>query len=176
MAVVQLVPSPAADNLLRLVSINVKENGLKFENAYTYYSARRLVLILYNLDAYSKDVVEEKLGPRIDAPERAIKGFLDANNLSTVDQCNIKSDVKGDRYSFLRKIPKRDAEKILQGFDKKNKVSMGQDQKINQHSPDYGYIFVDVSGQNYEVQIRPIPKFADHIVFTNSKKRIKLNG
>lgn len=105
--------APAADNLLRLVSINVKENGLKFENAYTYYSARRLVLILYNLDAYSKDVVEEKLGPRIDAPERAIKGFLDANNLSTVDQCNIKSDVKGDRYSFLRKIPKRDAEKIV---------------------------------------------------------------
>ena len=53
---------------------------------------------------------------------------------------------------------------------------MGQDQNINQHSPDYGYIFVDVSGQNYEVQIRPIPKFADFVVMTNSKKRIKLNG
>ena len=71
---------------------------------------------------------------------------------------------------------KRDAEKILQGFDKKNKVSMGQDQNINQHSPDYGYIFVDVSGQNYEVQIRPIPKFADFVLMSNSKKRIKLNG
>ena len=56
---------------------------------------------------------------------------------------------------------KKDAEKILQGFGKKNTVSMGQDQAINQHSPDYGYIFVDVAGQNYEVQIRPVPRFAN---------------
>ena len=105
--------APAADNLLKLVSNKIKENGLSFDSPHTYYSARRLVLILRNVDAFSKETLEEKLGPRTDAPETAIKGFLDSNNLSTVDQCEIKSGTKGSRYSFHRKIPKRDADKII---------------------------------------------------------------
>ena len=105
--------APAADNLLKLVSNRIKENGLSFDNPHTYYSARRLVLILRNVDAFSIETLEEKLGPRTDAPETAIKGFLDSNNLSTIDQCEIKPGTKGSRYSFHRKIPKRDADKII---------------------------------------------------------------
>jgi len=73
---------------------------------------------------------------------------------------NVHFPVVREKMPTPNKI-KKDAEKILQGFDKKNKVTMGQDQSINSHSPNYGYLFVDMSGQTYEVQIRPIPRFAN---------------
>ena len=50
------------------------------------------------LPARSPDVREEKKGPRVDAPEAAIKGFLKSAGLASVDQAEQRDDKKGAYY------------------------------------------------------------------------------
>ncbi len=53
------------------------------------------------LPARSPDVREERKGPRVDAPEAAIKGFLKSAGLNSVDQAGKRDDKKGTYYVAL---------------------------------------------------------------------------
>jgi glycyl-tRNA synthetase beta chain len=53
------------------------------------------------LPARSPDVREEKKGPRVDAPEAAIKGFLKSAGLASVEQAKQRDDKKGAYYVAL---------------------------------------------------------------------------
>ncbi len=52
----------------------------------TFVSPRHLAIALADLPALQNDVTEEKKGPKIGAPEQAMKGFLNSVGL-TADQC-----------------------------------------------------------------------------------------
>lgn len=87
----------AARDLERLVSEALKANGLAFETARAFAGPRRLALSVTGLPARQPDVTEEKKGPRVGAPEKAIEGFLKSAGVRLAD-CETRSDAKGEFY------------------------------------------------------------------------------
>jgi len=104
----------AAGDLKKLVTDALVEAGLTYEAATEYWTPRRLTLDLRGLTARSADVREERKGPRTDAPEKAIAGFLRGAGLTSVDEAEIQSDPKkGEFYVAVISKPGRDAEEII---------------------------------------------------------------
>ncbi|WP_306045476.1 glycine--tRNA ligase subunit beta [Nioella sp. MMSF_3534] len=102
----------AAEDLKKLVTDALVEAGLTYAGAGAFSTPRRLVLALEGLTAESPDVTEERKGPRVDAPEKALDGFLRATGLSK-DQLEIRDDKKGQTYFAKIVKPGRSAEEIL---------------------------------------------------------------
>ena len=67
--------SKAADDFKRIASKGLNEVGLEFSSAESYVTPRRLALVVYGLPVQKSDVMEERKGPRTDAPAQAIDGF-----------------------------------------------------------------------------------------------------
>jgi glycyl-tRNA synthetase beta chain len=69
---------------------------------------------LRGLTTRSADVSEERKGPRTDAPEKAIAGFLRGAGLESIDQAEVRTDPKkGDFYVAVIEKPGRSAEAII---------------------------------------------------------------
>jgi glycyl-tRNA synthetase beta chain len=88
----------AADDLKRLVSEGLAEGGLSFSSAEAESGPRRLVLHIKGLPARSADVRDERKGPRVGAPEKAVEGFLKSAGLASLSDCETRNDGKGDFY------------------------------------------------------------------------------
>ncbi|HYM19299.1 MAG TPA: glycine--tRNA ligase subunit beta [Micropepsaceae bacterium] len=86
-----------AKDLERLVVGALSDRGLLFEAARSFAGPRRLTLAISGLPAKQPDVSEERKGPRVGAPEKAIEGFLKSAGV-TLDQCQKRADPKGDFY------------------------------------------------------------------------------
>ena len=102
----------AAEDLKKLVTDGLVEAGLTYAGAGAFSTPRRLVLALEGLSAESPTLSEERKGPRADAPEKALEGFLRANGL-TKDQLELRDDKKGQTYFATIVKPGRPAEDIL---------------------------------------------------------------
>ena len=87
----------AAKDLERLVVGALSDRGLLFEGAKAFAGPRRLTLVCAGLPVKQPDVSEEKKGPRINAPEKAIEGFLRSAGV-TLEQCEKRDDGKGEFY------------------------------------------------------------------------------
>jgi len=106
----------AAGDLKKLVTDALVDAGLTYEGAREYWTPRRLTLDLRGLTARSADIREERKGPRTDAPEKAVAGFLRGAGLESVDQAEVRSDPKkGDFYVAVIEKPGRAAEEIIAG-------------------------------------------------------------
>ncbi|MGF9693201.1 glycine--tRNA ligase subunit beta [Rhizobium sp. 0TCS1.26] len=104
----------AAGDLRKLVTDALVEAGLTYEGAREYWTPRRLTLDVRGLTARSADQREERKGPRTDAPEKAIEGFLRGAGLSSVSEAQVVSDPKkGDFYVAVISKPGRAAEDII---------------------------------------------------------------
>ncbi|APG83675.1 glycine--tRNA ligase beta subunit GlyS [Sinorhizobium americanum CCGM7] len=104
----------AAGDLKKLVTDALVEAGLTYEGAREYWTPRRLTLDIRGLNARSADVREERKGPRTDANEKAIEGFLRAAGLSSISDAHVHSDPKkGEFYVAHIVKPGRDAEDII---------------------------------------------------------------
>ncbi|MFQ5626424.1 MAG: glycine--tRNA ligase subunit beta, partial [Methyloligellaceae bacterium] len=89
----------AGEDLQRLVCDGLKEAGLEFKDTANYVGARRLTLWVDGLPEKSPDINEERKGPRVGSPDKAIEGFLRAAGLGSVDEAEIVTDEKkGDFY------------------------------------------------------------------------------
>jgi glycyl-tRNA synthetase beta chain len=86
-----------AKDLERLVVGALSDRGLLFEGARAFAGPRRLTLVVAGLPAKQADVSEEKKGPRVGAPEKAIEGFLKSAGVS-LDKCEKRNDGKGEFY------------------------------------------------------------------------------
>ena len=107
----------AAGDLRKLVTDALVDAGLTYEAAREYWTPRRLALDVRGLTAKSADISEERKGPRTDAPQKAIEGFLRGAGLESVDQAEVRSDPKkGDFYVALVEKPGRRAEEIVAEF------------------------------------------------------------
>jgi glycyl-tRNA synthetase beta chain len=103
-----------ADDLRRMVTDGLVEAGLTYEGARGFATPRRLTLSVHGLSARSADQVEERRGPRVGAPDKAIEGFLRGAGLASLDQAKIQSDPKkGDFYVAVVKKSGRSAEEVL---------------------------------------------------------------
>lgn len=85
----------AAEDLKKLVTEKLKAAGLTFDSAEAFVTPRRLTLVVDGLPDKQPDVSEERRGPRVDAPEKAIQGFLGSTGL-TLDQCEKRDTGKGE--------------------------------------------------------------------------------
>lgn len=104
----------AAGDLKKLVTDALVERGLTYEGAREYWTPRRLTLDIRGLNARSADVREEKKGPRTDANEKAIEGFLRGAGLNDISEAQVVSDPKkGDYYIAIINKPGRPAEEII---------------------------------------------------------------
>lgn len=104
----------AAGDLKKLVTDGLVEAGLTYEAAREYWTPRRLALDIRGLTARSADIREERKGPRTDAPEKALAGFLRGAGLSSIDEATVRTDPKkGDFYVAVIEKPGRAAEEII---------------------------------------------------------------
>ncbi|SER98029.1 glycine--tRNA ligase subunit beta [Rhizobium sp. NFR03] len=104
----------AAGDLKKLLTDAMVEAGLTYEGAREYWTPRRLTLDIRGVTARSADVREEKKGPRTDANEKAIEGFLRAAGLASISDAHVHSDPKkGDFYVAHLVKPGRAAEEIV---------------------------------------------------------------
>jgi glycyl-tRNA synthetase beta chain len=72
----------AADDLARLFAEELAKSGLKAEAVETFVTPRRLTLIARGLPVETQSVSEERKGPRANAPEQALAGFLRSTGLT----------------------------------------------------------------------------------------------
>lgn len=75
----------AADDLARLATAALKDAGFEHGTLKSYVTPRRLTLVVEDLPEKQPDLREEKRGPKVDAPDKAIEGFLKANGLSRAE-------------------------------------------------------------------------------------------
>lgn len=104
----------AASDFKKLLTDRLVDAGLTYEAAREYSTPRRLALDIRGLAAKSRDVVEERKGPSVKAPQAAIMGFLRSAGLEDVSQAQIVNDAKkGDFYVAKTKKLGRQAQEII---------------------------------------------------------------
>jgi glycyl-tRNA synthetase beta chain len=102
----------AADDLKSIITNALVDAGLTYEGAQVHSTPRRLVLSVEGLNAKAADTSEERKGPRIDAPQPAIDGFLKSTGLR-LDQLTIQEDKKGKSYIAIIKKSGRAATDVI---------------------------------------------------------------
>ncbi|NIJ41712.1 glycyl-tRNA synthetase beta chain [Parvibaculum indicum] len=103
----------AADDLKRLVSDALKAEGVAVGAAEAYATPRRLALVIEGLPEKTPDVREERKGPKVGAPEKAIEGFMRAAGLSSIEEAEIREDKKGRFYVAAIEKPGREMADVL---------------------------------------------------------------
>jgi glycyl-tRNA synthetase beta chain len=104
----------AAGDLRKMVADGLVEAGLTYEGCQEYWTPRRLTLDIRGVTARSRDVREEKRGPKVGAPQAAVDGFLRSAGLADISQAHVHSDPKkGDFYVAHIVRPGRAAEEII---------------------------------------------------------------
>ena len=102
----------ARADLKKLVTDGLVEAGLTYAAAEAFSTPRRLTLAVAGLAAESPRIVEERKGPREDAPEAAIAGFLRSTGL-TRDALELREAGKGRAFFAVIERPGRPAAEIV---------------------------------------------------------------
>lgn len=102
----------AAEDLKRLVTEGLVAAGLTYGHARAYATPRRLTLAVEGLADASPTLREERKGPKVDAPQPAIDGFLRSTGL-TRDQLSVQEDRKGAFLVAVIAKPGRPAAAIV---------------------------------------------------------------
>ncbi len=103
----------AAEDLRKLVTDRLVEQGLVYEGAKAFVTPRRLALAVHGVPVRQPDLREEKKGPRVGAPEQAIAGFLKAAGLKSIAEAKVQPDKKGDFYVAVIEKPGRAAIDVI---------------------------------------------------------------
>ncbi len=102
----------ASEDLKKLVTDGLVEAGLTYAGAHALSTPRRLTLAIDGLLAQSPDTKEERKGPKVGAPDKAIEGFLRGAGL-TRDQLVERDTPKGAIYFALIEKKGRPAADII---------------------------------------------------------------
>jgi glycyl-tRNA synthetase beta chain len=103
----------AEEDLARLMSDRLKEAGLKWDSLEAFSGPRRLGVVIEGLPLKTEDVREERKGPRTDAPEKALEGFMRGAGITSLDQCKIEEGKKGSFYIAVIEKPGRDTAEVI---------------------------------------------------------------
>ncbi|MEX0304889.1 MAG: glycine--tRNA ligase subunit beta [Leisingera sp.] len=102
----------AAEDLKKRVTDGLVEAGLTYAGAAALSTPRRLTLAVDGLLAESPTIREERKGPKVGAPDKAIEGFLRGAGL-TRDQLEERDTPKGAVYFAMIEKPGRPAAEII---------------------------------------------------------------
>lgn len=101
----------AAADLKKLMEAALIKEGLSFSDIKTFVTPRRLTCVVDGLAMQTVESVEERRGPRIDAPMAAMAGFLKSAGISQ-DKC-----LKKDGYWYATIVqPVQQAETLIPGI------------------------------------------------------------
>ena len=106
----------AADDLSRAVNKALLDAGYMPEGVKAFAGPRRLTCVVAGLPVRQPDRREEKKGPRVGAPEKAVAGFLKSAGLSSLDECETRSDKKGEFYVAVIEQKGRDTADVIKAF------------------------------------------------------------
>ena len=102
----------AAEDLKKRMTDGLVEAGLTYAHAEAFSTPRRLTLAVEGLLAQSPAVREERKGPKTDAPEKAIEGFLRGAGVSR-DALEERETPKGNVFFAVIDKPGRPAADIV---------------------------------------------------------------
>lgn len=102
----------AASDLKRVVTDALVEAGLPYADAGAFSTPRRLCLAVAGLPDHSAPRREERRGPRVDAPEKALEGFLRSTGLAR-EALEQRPDKKGDVWFAVTETPGRPVADIV---------------------------------------------------------------
>src|SRR3546814_2430793 len=94
----------AAEDFRRLVTDRLKAAQLVFDEARAYVTPRRLALVVDGLPERQPDSTEERKGPKVGAPDKAIEGFLRAAGVDSLDACEQRSEEHTSELQSLMRI------------------------------------------------------------------------
>ena len=103
----------AEADLERLLGERLKAAGLGWDSLVTFSGPRRLGLVIEGLPQKTEDVREERKGPKTDAPDKALQGFLRSAGLTSLDQCKVEEGKKGAFYVALIEKPGRNTADVI---------------------------------------------------------------
>ena len=102
----------AGEDLKKRITDGLVEAGLTYAHAHALTTPRRLTLAVEGLLAESPTIREERKGPKVGAPEKAIEGFLRGSGISR-DQLEERDTPKGAVYFATIEKPGRPAAEIV---------------------------------------------------------------
>jgi len=103
----------AAEQLRAAVTTRLNDARLTFARADAFATPRRLTLVVDGIPDRQPDVVEERKGPHVGAPQRALEGFMKSAGVETLDGFEVRSVGGADYYYLARTIAGRDARDVL---------------------------------------------------------------
>ncbi|MGB3625404.1 MAG: glycine--tRNA ligase subunit beta [Henriciella sp.] len=104
----------AESDLKEALVKGLADAGVEHGEVTALSGPRRLAVAIAGLPEKSADVSEERKGPKVGAPDKAVEGFLRGAGLSSIDEAEVRSDPKkGDFYVAVREIPGRPLSDIL---------------------------------------------------------------
>lgn len=115
----------AAEDFAGLLAQRLNAAGLKHESIQAFSTPRRIAVVAKGLPKQQPDVTEERRGPRTDAPEKAIEGFLRANGLKSVKQAEVRSLDKGDFYFAVRSVKGQATTAVLPDLIRESVQALG---------------------------------------------------
>ena len=100
--------------LKKQVLRRLEEARLQFdaEHVQSFATPRRLALLVRGLPAMQPDITVERKGPRVDAPQKAIDGFLKSTGL-TLEACEQRETPKGPVWFAITKEKGRPTAQLL---------------------------------------------------------------
>ncbi len=103
-----------AEELKKQVTRRLEEARLEFdaEAVKSYATPRRLALMVPGLPAEQPDITVERKGPRVDAPQKAIEGFLKSTGL-TLEECEQRETPKGPVWFAVSREKGRSTAEVL---------------------------------------------------------------
>ncbi|WP_417838459.1 glycine--tRNA ligase subunit beta [Tritonibacter scottomollicae] len=102
----------AGEDLKKRMTDGLVEAGLTYAGAHALTTPRRLTLAIEDLLEHSPTVREERKGPKVGAPDKAIEGFLRGAGVSR-DQLEERDTPKGAVYFATIEKPGRPAAEII---------------------------------------------------------------
>ncbi|MFW2587627.1 glycine--tRNA ligase subunit beta [Sagittula sp. SSi028] len=102
----------AAADLQKMVTDGLVDAGLTYASAAAFHTPRRLALTVEGLTDQSPTLTEERRGPKVSAPDKALEGFMRGAGV-TRDQLVEREEKKGAFYFATVTTPGRPAEEII---------------------------------------------------------------
>ena len=106
----------AAADLEKAVGKALMDAGFMPEGVKGFAGPRRLTVAAAGIPARQPDRREEKKGPRVGAPDKAVEGFLKSAGLTSLDQCEQREDKKGAYWVAVIDQKGRDTGELIAEF------------------------------------------------------------
>lgn len=104
---------PMSEKLESEMLIVLEKEKIYYTSIKSFVTPRRMVITIDGLSLTQESVTIEKRGPKVDANERAIEGFLRSSGLSTKEELTIKDTPKGRFYFAITKQNGRPTKDVL---------------------------------------------------------------